>query len=40
MEQEHYEQDVIKSYNICHTPARKNTQTNSILPFLQNPPPS
>ena len=31
--QEHYDQDVIKSQYICHTPARKNTQTNSIPPF-------
>ena len=35
-----YNQDVIKSYSsyICHTPARKNSQTNSIPPFLQNSP--
>ena len=33
--QEHFGQDVIRSYSsyICHNPARKNTQTNSILPF-------
>ena len=33
-------QDAIKSYSsyICHTSAIKNTQTNSIPPFLQNPP--
>ena len=33
--QEHYHKDVMKSYSsyICHTPARKNTQTNSIPPF-------
>ena len=30
---EHYDQDVIKSQYICHTPARKNTQTNSIPSF-------
>ena len=36
--QERYDQDVIKSYSscICLTPARKNTQTNSISHFLQN----
>ena len=34
--QKHYYQDVIKSQYICHTQARKNTQNNSILPFLQN----
>ena len=30
-----YDQDVIKSYSsyICHTPARKNTQTYNIAPF-------
>ena len=30
--QEHYDQDIIKSYSsyISHTPARTNTQTNSI----------
>ena len=35
--QEHYDHNVIKSYsiNICHTLARKNTQTNSISSFLQ-----
>ena len=33
--QEHYGQDVIKSYSsyICHTLARQNTQPNSILSF-------
>ena len=33
--QEHYDQDVIKSYSsyICHTPAIENNQTNSIPPF-------
>ena len=33
--QEHYGQDLIKSYSsyICHTLARKNTQTNSIPSF-------
>ena len=38
--QEHCDQDVIKSCSsyICLTPARKNIQTNSIPPFLQNPP--
>ena len=38
--QEHCDQDVIKSYSsyICHTQPRKNTHTNSISPFLQNPP--
>ena len=38
---EHYDQNVIKSYSsyICHTPASKNTQANSIPPFLQDPPP-
>ena len=35
-----YDQDVIKSYSsyICHTPARKNVQTNNIPPFTQNSP--
>ena len=33
--QKHYDQDVIRSYSsyICHTLARKNTQTNNISPF-------
>ena len=35
---DHYDQDLMKSYYICYTPARKNTQTNSIPPSLQNPP--
>ena len=37
--EEHYDQDLIKSWYICHTPARKNTQTNSILPFPTESPP-
>ena len=30
-----YEKGIIKSYSsyICHTPARKSTQTNRIPPF-------
>ena len=38
--QEYYDEDVIKSYSsyICHTPARKNVQTNSIPPLTQNSP--
>ena len=37
--QEHYDQDVIKLQllHLLH-PSQKNTQTNSIPPFLQNPP--
>ena len=33
--QEHYDQDVVKSYNsyICDTLARINTQKNNIPPF-------
>ena len=40
--QEHYDQDVIKSYNsyICHAPARKNTQTNTIPHFPTESQPS
>ena len=36
----HYDQDVVKSHSsyICHTPDRKNTQTNTIPPFQQNHP--
>ena len=40
--QEHYDQDVIKSYSsyICDIPAGKNTQTNSLNPLSHRIPPS
>ena len=40
--QEHYDQDVIKSYSsyIYQTPARKIPRLTGSPPFLQNPPSS